>query len=52
MPLKLEEYERFKFYTLTPNEKKAIIEKLKKILSRYEEVILALIYGSILKTYH
>ncbi|MCS7365684.1 MAG: nucleotidyltransferase domain-containing protein [archaeon GB-1867-035] len=49
MPLKLEESERFKFHTLTLNEKKAIIKKLKEMLSGYKEIVLALIYGSILK---
>ena len=51
MSLELEMYEKFKFYEIDPEEKKKIIDKLKKILEWSRGVLLAVIYGSFLKDY-
>ena len=44
-------HEKFKFYELSLEEKRKIINKLKEMLKRYKEVLLAIIYGSFLKDY-
>lgn len=49
MSLELEIYERFKFYELKPEEKMEVASKLEKTLSKYSEVLLAIIYGSFLR---
>ncbi len=37
--------EEVRYYRATPEEKKAIIEKLKKVLLEEEKVLLAIVYG-------
>jgi len=49
--LELEERERFRFYSLSPQEKEGLLEKLREELSRHEEIKLAVVFGSFLKDY-
>ncbi len=51
MPLELEERERFRFYKLSPEEKLKILEKIREELEKHEEIKLAIVYGSFLKSY-
>ncbi len=51
MPLELEERERFRFYKLGLEEKLKILEKIREELERREEIKLAIVYGSFLKSY-
>ncbi len=49
MSRELEESEYFKFYNISLDEKKKIINVLREILLSKNEVVLAFIYGSILE---
>ena len=51
MPLELEIKERFRFYELPWNGKKKVLGRLGVELSRHEEILLAVVYGSFLKNY-
>ncbi len=51
MPLELEERERFRFYKLSLEEKLKILEKIREELEKHEEIKLAIVYGSFLKSY-
>jgi len=44
-------YEKFKFYEINLEEKRKIVNKLKRMLKRRKEILLAIIYGSFLKDY-
>jgi len=44
-------YERFRFYEISLEEKRRIVEKLRKILGERKEILLVAIYGSFLKDY-
>ena len=47
---KYEEEKKFTFYSLTIDERKNIIEKLRKFFSKREEIILAIIYGGFMSS--
>jgi len=51
MPLEIEIRERFRFYQLSWDEKDIVINRLGVELSRRNEILLAVIYGSFLKEY-
>jgi len=42
----LEEREYFRFYKLSSSEKRSVVERLQKLLSAREEVLLAVLFGS------
>jgi len=47
---KYEEEKKFTFYSLTIDERKNIIEKLRNFFSKREEIILAIIYGGFISS--
>jgi len=49
--LELEERERFRFHSLSPQEKEELLEKLRKELGKRGEIKLAIVHGSFLKDY-
>jgi len=51
MPLELEERERFRFYSLNPQEREELLERLREELCNRDEVKLAVVFGSFLKDY-
>ncbi len=51
MPLELEERERFRFYELSREEKDRVLKKLRELLSKHTEIVLAIAFGSFLKDY-
>jgi len=51
MSLELEIKERFRFYKLSWEEKSRVLEKLREEISKHEEILLAVVYGSFLKNY-
>jgi len=51
LSLELEERERFRFYRLSPEEKILILNKLRDVLSKRSEIVLAIVFGSFLKDY-
>jgi len=51
MSLELEERECFRFFRLSSQEKEVLIEKLREVLDRHGEVMLAVVFGSFLKDY-
>jgi len=51
MSLELEERERFRFYSLNPQEREEILERLREELCNRDEVKLAVVFGSFLKGY-
>ncbi len=51
MPLELEERERFRFYELSREEKNRVLKKLRELLSKHTEIVLAIVFGSFLKDY-
>ncbi len=48
MPLDLERRERFRFYHLNSDEREKLIHLIKNFLDKRSEIILSIIYGSIL----
>ena len=49
MSVELERRERFRFYELDSEEKRGIVDKLRKALVRRSEVLLAIVYGSFVR---
>jgi predicted nucleotidyltransferase len=49
MSLELEEAERFRFHRLSREEKERIVETLRRALEERSEVMLAVLYGSLLR---
>lgn len=46
-----EEREQFRFYSLSPEEKERVLQRLTGVLGRHDEIKLAVVYGSFLKDY-
>mgnify|MGYP000701643680 CR=1 FL=1 len=46
----VEEKRRFKFYSLTEEEKQRILEEVKSVLSNLETVVLAVVHGGFLES--
>ncbi len=52
MPLdleKIEEMERFRFYSLCENKKKDVIKMIIDVISKRQELVLAIVFGSFVR---
>ncbi len=40
---------KFKYYELSPEEKEKVVNEIKNVLSRYDKILLAIIFGSFIE---
>ncbi len=48
---RIEERERFRFYSLNRSEKRKVVKKIIDVISERSEIVLAIIYGSFIRDY-